>query len=127
MPKSHKPFFRRLLPVACAALTLLASTGSAQTPPRTRPDPLDPAARVPAVHAPSSLAGYRRLAEQPVGSWREANETVNRIGGWRAYAREASQPAAAAPAASAPAAVPVPSTRAVGPPAATPSTSQERR
>jgi hypothetical protein len=33
-----------------------------------------------------------------VGSWREANDTVNRIGGWRAYAREAKQPQSPPPA-----------------------------
>ncbi len=32
---------------------------------------------------------FRRFAEAPVGSWREANDTVMRIGGWRAYAAEA--------------------------------------
>lgn len=96
------PVLRWLLPAALAAL---ATTGSAQTPSRTKPDPLDPAASVPAAQAPASLARYRRFTEQPVGSWREANETVNRIGGWRAYAREASQPAPVAPAASAPAEV----------------------
>ena len=41
------------------------------------------------------MSGYRPLAEAPVGSWKEANERVNRIGGWRAYAREAAQPASA--------------------------------
>jgi len=46
------------------------------------------------VHT-SSFAAYRRHAEaEPIG-WREANDTVARIGGWRAYAREA---AAASPA-----------------------------
>ncbi|MEO7244775.1 MAG: hypothetical protein ABIX12_06475 [Rubrivivax sp.] len=43
----------------------------------------------------SSLANYRRLGEvDPRVPWREANETVGRIGGWRAYAREASASAA---------------------------------
>ena len=44
--------------------------------------------------------GYRRLGEDKRIDWKEANETVNRIGGWRAYAREAQQPdsAASAPA-----------------------------
>ena len=36
----------------------------------------------------SALSDYRRFADQPVGDWREANATVGRIGGWRAYARE---------------------------------------
>jgi hypothetical protein len=61
----------------------------------TRPDPLDPKASVPAVFYESSLMAPRLMAENPP-SWRQANDTVNRIGGWRAYAREAQQPNAAA-------------------------------
>lgn len=65
-------------------------------------DPADPAASVPrAVHR-SALAGYRRDGEPAPLAWREANDNVGRIGGWRAYAREATAAAAAAaPAASA--------------------------
>jgi len=37
----------------------------------------------------SPLASYSRYVEQPVGSWREANDQVGRVGGWRAYASEA--------------------------------------
>jgi hypothetical protein len=55
-------------------------------------DPLDPLARVPQTTYQSPLANYRKLGEDQPTSWREANETVNRIGGWRAYAREALQP-----------------------------------
>lgn len=63
----------------------------------------------------SAFESYRSFNEEPVRSWREANDNVGRIGGWRVYAREAapqgstgqagargtdapsSQPAAAAP------------------------------
>lgn len=64
-----------------------------------RPDPLDPAAPVPAFSHSSALTHAPSLTETQVGSWREANDTVNRIGGWRTYAREAkpSQPPQAAP------------------------------
>lgn len=37
----------------------------------------------------SPFDGYRRYADQPVESWIEANDRVRRIGGWKAYAREA--------------------------------------
>ncbi|MBC7938909.1 MAG: hypothetical protein H7Z19_03950 [Chitinophagaceae bacterium] len=37
----------------------------------------------------SAFEGFRPFADQPVGSWRDANDTVGRVGGWRAYAREA--------------------------------------
>ena len=81
--------------VAAALLAVLAVPFSVGAEPghRARPDPADPTAAVPSATY-SSLARYRRHAEQPVRSWREANETVNRIGGWRAYAREAASPEA---------------------------------
>ena len=99
------------------AATLLASLltilpAQAQTPAQTpspsqaktpapmaanaaRPDPLDAQASVPASGYRSPLAQYRRLGDDPPVAWREANDTVTRIGGWRAYAREAQQPDAA--------------------------------
>ncbi|MFC5500166.1 hypothetical protein ACFPOE_21670 [Caenimonas terrae] len=57
--------------------------------------------------APAALEGYRSFDEPKPIPWREANDTVGRIGGWRAYAREAqgataSTAPAPAPAASAP-------------------------
>ena len=87
------------LRAACrlAALALLAALPLAQAQPApSRPDPLDAQAQVPpAVHT-SPLATYRRLGDDRRVPWPEANATVNRIGGWRAYAREAQQPADAA-------------------------------
>ncbi|MDP3136422.1 MAG: hypothetical protein Q8N17_08845 [Burkholderiaceae bacterium] len=51
----------------------------------------------------SAFEGYQRFDDEPVRSWKDSNATVERIGGWRAYARQAqapaSQPAAAARAA----------------------------
>ncbi len=81
-----------------AALLLAAWPAHAQTAaPGARPDPLDPQAQVPALVYQSSFTAYRRLGEDKPLSWREANDTVNRIGGWRVYTREAQQaePAAA--------------------------------
>lgn len=50
----------------------------------------------------SAFEGYRSFSDPPAVSWREANDTVGRIGGWRAYAREAHEPAAPERAASQP-------------------------
>jgi hypothetical protein len=36
----------------------------------------------------SPLRAYKAYTDQPVESWREANDRVGRIGGWRAYAKE---------------------------------------
>jgi hypothetical protein len=91
-----------LAPLWCITAALLPPSAHAQAAPR--PGPLDPqAATAPLVYR-SALAGYRKLtAETPPLGWREANETVDRAGGWRALAREANAPEAPA---SAPAAVP---------------------
>lgn len=59
----------------------------------TTADPQNTAAPVPPVQYRSALAGYRAFAEEDIRSWSETNQTVERIGGWRAYAREARQPA----------------------------------
>jgi hypothetical protein len=87
---------------AVAAIALLATAfAHAQGTSKSteRADPLDPQARVPAATYSSPLATYRRLGDDTPVSWKAANETVNRIGGWRAYAREAQQPDPAASAA----------------------------
>jgi hypothetical protein len=58
---------------------LAAGTATAQIP--TRPDPADPAARVPAPTYRSVFEGFRRLEETPRAGWREANDEAARIGG----------------------------------------------
>ena len=71
-----------------------SSPGSAHPAPTVRPDPLDAKASVPALTYRSSLAHYRGFSDDKPLSWREANDAVARIGGWRVYAREAQQPEA---------------------------------
>ena len=96
---------RSILFAAAVLAALLASlTAQAQPAAKTaRPDPLDPNVSVPALGYESSLSRYRLLGDEKPASWRDANDTVTRIGGWRVYAREAQQTdaAPAAPAASA--------------------------
>ena len=85
---------RALAHVALLAVAVLAA---AQNPPRAvPPDPLDGRAAVPATAYEPALSRYRRFVEPPPVSWRQANDTADSIGGWRAYAREA-QGAASAP------------------------------
>jgi hypothetical protein len=64
-----------------------------------RPQPSDAHAPVPPLRHVSALPAHTRSAPVPVGDWAALNQQVARIGGWRAYAREA----AAATPASAPA------------------------
>ena len=74
--------------------TLLAAQALAQTSPATRParpDPLDPKAPVPELRYVSSLAQTLPGGDDKPVSWRDANDAVARIGGWRVYAREALQ------------------------------------
>lgn len=83
-------------PIATAAPT--ASPAQERTATAVaRPHPADAAASVPKALHRSALAGYRRHAEPEAKPWRQANDDVARIGGWRAYAREAAEAPPAAP------------------------------
>lgn len=48
-----------------------------------------PQASTAVLHYESALKTYKPYSDQTVQSWREANELVRSIGGWRAYSREA--------------------------------------
>ena len=85
-----KPHIAAALAAALAAGTAAAQTGA------SRPDPLDAGASVPVTTYKSPFGAYRTQSEPEVAPWRDSNDTAARIGGWRAYAREA-QGAATAP------------------------------
>ena len=85
-----------------AMLAVVAGAADAQmavppSPPPRAADPTHAQAEVPAALHRSAFAGYRRHAEAAPTAWKDANDTVTRIGGWRTYAREAAAPAASAP------------------------------
>lgn len=65
--------------------TLAALTVSAQN--------AAPAATIqsPAVSFRSALEGYQPYTDEKTVNWKEANDNVGRIGGWREYAKEARQ------------------------------------
>jgi len=90
--------FRSGAPLAWCAAALAAGPQPAGN---GRPDPLDPAASTPRTSYESVFKDYRRFGEIQQTPWKQANETVERIGGWRAYAREAHAPAAPAAASAA--------------------------
>lgn len=69
--------------VVCGGALLTASAAT--------PDPTDAAATAPALKYESPFATYRQLGEDKNTLWRDANDTVGKIGGWRAYAREAAK------------------------------------
>jgi hypothetical protein len=80
------------LAAACSVL-LAPLLASAQPAPAARAaDPLDPRALVPPSVHRSALSGFRGTRETPLENWKEANDRVARIGGWRVYTREAQEP-----------------------------------
>ena len=83
----HLPF------LAALALSMLAAGGPAraQTAASTAAAPIE-------LSHDSVLARYKRFEDAPPGPWRDANDTVGRIGGWRAYAREQAATPGAPPA-----------------------------
>lgn len=74
----------RCLAMACSAhgATALAQ----QTPASAARQPAQDAA--PSSVYRSAWSAYRPFADEKVISWKEANDAVGRIGGWRAYLRE---------------------------------------
>lgn len=108
------------LSIACAA-SLMLSMAAVAAP----GDPLDARAVVPAPVHRSAFDAYRRHDDVQPQPWRQANDTVEHIGGWRSYLREGagSRPAAAASSPAIPAAPPAP---APAPPASRPPTDPHR-
>lgn len=67
------------------------AAGSAAAQSAARPDPADPAVRVPETAYRSAFEDYRRHDLSKQTPWREANDEVGRIGGHTGVLRE--QPA----------------------------------
>ena len=78
------------LPAALAlvAASLWTAQASAQAS-ATMTDAAPPAYR-------SAFEGYQSYTDEKTINWKEANDTTRRIGGWREYAKEASQAQASA-------------------------------
>ena len=68
------------------ALTSMAVIFVAQGQARPIPDSPGGQVDVPAVPYESAFKGYRKLEDQPVASWRVANDLVHQLGGWKAFA-----------------------------------------
>ena len=79
----------RFFMAACGLASLLGMAAHAQpaAPPAAPPTPQPLAFQ-------SALQGYQPYTDDKIGNWKAANDTTARIGGWRAYAKEASAPAA---------------------------------
>ena len=68
-----------------ALLLLAASLGTAQVSAQNSADPPAP----PPYR--SALEGYQPYTDEKIVNWKEANDNAGRIGGWREYAKEASE------------------------------------
>lgn len=106
-----QPMLARWLAVSTGLLTLAASAqtpaappvraaasaaaGASAAKPATAPASAAaaPVARTQAAAGEyrSALEGYQPYSEEKIVPWREANDTVGKVGGWRAYAKEASE------------------------------------
>lgn len=64
-----------------------------QDKPSASPTPSEPAEARPSTANTRSMATYRAYSEPAVAPWRQSNEQVAKVGGWRTYARESQAPA----------------------------------
>ena len=81
-----------LRPLLALSLALLASTVAAQSPAESTNSNVAPVMAATTLQYKSAISTYQPYIDQPVQSWRDANDRVGRIGGWRAYAKESSEP-----------------------------------
>lgn len=79
---------------ALAAFNALAITVAVAQAPATasRPDPSDAKAAVPPTVYTSPFGAYRPLGDVRIDKWRDTNDTVGRIGGWKEYFKESPAP-----------------------------------
>lgn len=82
--------FNPLLAYGLVLISALPGLSAAQSP-----APASPASAVTQASSPpafrSTMDGYQPYTEESTVNWKEANDTTARIGGWRAYAKEARQ------------------------------------
>ena len=89
---SNLHFSRLPRRLALLALPLWVTAAQAQTAP-TAPAPTQkmPVTQATAPAFQSAFERYKPYTDEKIVNWKEANDVVGRIGGWRAYAKEASR------------------------------------
>ena len=89
--RPHAGLAARSIALALAAMLAGPPVVQSQTP---APISAQAAAASDTEPSGSRLAfeGYRAHTDEQIRDWKHANDEVGRIGGWRAYAREASAP-----------------------------------
>ncbi|MEO5607863.1 MAG: hypothetical protein ABIR13_09845 [Polaromonas sp.] len=71
-------------PQLSAQVSVTAASTSSPALPAEKADAAPPAYR-------SAFEGYQPYTDEKIVNWKEANDATARIGGWREYAKEASQ------------------------------------
>ena len=94
------------VPAVTTASSASATTASA--PPIASGSPMP-------LQFDSVLSRYKPMTDQKLSPWREANDTVTRIGGWRTYLKESQTPDTTAPASPAAPNAPTAPTRTTNP------------
>lgn len=79
----------RIFILAHGLTSMFSLTAQAQTAPAPPFAPQPPGFQ-------SALDSYQPYTDDKTVDWKAANDTTARIGGWRAYAKEAAAPASAA-------------------------------
>lgn len=94
---NYRHFFKPPERLSLLTLSLWAATAAlAQTAPETpTPQKKPPTAQTAPANFQSAMDGYKPYNDEKTGNWKEANERTARIGGWKAYAKEAAQTEAA--------------------------------
>ena len=88
-------------PVHQAVLSALALLTLATSAAQAQPQAAATAPQATAMSAEAALpyqsvfGAYQKFSDEPVAPWPQTNATVEKIGGWRVYAKEARQPDAA--------------------------------
>jgi hypothetical protein len=82
---TNKP--RHVLPLALIGCALMSGPfAHAQNAPKTA----EASVAEQSISLPyqSPIEGYQRYADSKIEAWRQSNQTVEQIGGWKAYAHE---------------------------------------
>jgi hypothetical protein len=91
------------MPMASAQGQSTAKTQETSVAPQSKPAP----PRTPAsLGFRSSFEHYKPYRDEKPGAWKASNDEVGRIGGWRAYLKEANEPDAPAAPSRAPSSLP---------------------
>lgn len=91
LPLRPRGVIAAMLCVAMTGLACAQASSNAATDGFATHDAQNASAAVPAVVYRSAFENYRAFSKEKVRPWRETNDAVERIGGWRTYLRESQQ------------------------------------